>query len=222
MAEADWTARSAVGKRMAALASTPFFSSGSSRLLFAAACQQSELTREYVKTKMGIEISLKVWRRAGSVNVDSQPSQTARRGNGCLGYRKVPRAILQNALYESSAPRSKLLRRGGKEVIQRALQSRKASVFRDGEAPLIGLASKSTLYANSKRDHREVVVTTAKVDVCDRCYHWDRVVSPKLRRLTQSWRDLFERLRAGQCIVYSHFGSFGVCQTFNFIPQAVF
>ena len=83
-------------------------------------------------------------------------------------------------------------------MCQRALQSRKVAVFRAGEEPLIERVAVSTLYRNAKRDHREVVVTTAKVDVCDRCYHWDRVVEPKLRQLSVSWKNLFEAARAGQ------------------------
>ena len=37
--EADWTAFSAVGKQMARLTSTPFFSGGTARLLFTHACR---------------------------------------------------------------------------------------------------------------------------------------------------------------------------------------
>ena len=101
--EVDWTALSALGKRMAALTSTPFFATGSSRLLFAAACRQCEFARSFVKKKLGFEIPLKVWMQAGCVSVDTKPSRVARRGNGRRGYRKVPRAVLQNALHESSA-----------------------------------------------------------------------------------------------------------------------
>jgi hypothetical protein len=196
--EADWTAFSAVGKRMADLSSTPFFKSGSSRLLFATACRQCELTHDDVKKDMSVDVPVRLWRQAASVQVDGQPSRVARRGNFRVGCRKVPQALLQQVLYENSAPRSKILRRGGKDVVQRALQSRKASVFRSGADPLIGMASKSTLYAQSKRDVREVVTTNAKVDVCSTCHSWDRVVEPKLLRLMAAWRDHIEMARAGQ------------------------
>ena len=132
----------------------------------------------------------------------------------CSARRTSSKAPLGEALYASSAPRSRIVRKQGEDITQRALSGPKISVLIQNP-DMAAQISRTTFFRNAKQDHRECVVTSARIDVCDRCAHWDKSVKPKIDAQLRFWQEEIEHLRAGTYVsrgagrpnFESHFGT---------------
>ena len=81
---------------------------------------------------------------------------------------------------------------------RRSIEGTKASLFESEHCDASAHICRSTFYRNLKRDHRECVVTSAKVDMCDRCTYWDRSFRPKVSASLVSWQAEMDAATGGR------------------------
>ena len=145
-------------------------------------------------------VCVSIW---GSTSRSGNGAQDPRANSACAqfggtddwDFALLTSARLKDILYAKSSQRCRLARRAGPDVVQRALEGNVACIF---DEHFDGQMHRSTFYKHVRRDHREVVVTSCRLDLCDRCHHWDTVLEPQVAAALRDWQLRIESFLQGK------------------------
>eukprot|EP00929_Paragymnodinium_shiwhaense_P027585 TRINITY_DN16167_c0_g1_i2.p1 TRINITY_DN16167_c0_g1~~TRINITY_DN16167_c0_g1_i2.p1 ORF type:complete len:790 (+),score=94.36 TRINITY_DN16167_c0_g1_i2:159-2528(+) len=147
-----------------------------------------------IRKQLGIDISASAWH--DSEGIEAAPTRTDV-SNGRLGFRKMPiddmRAVLQKNSTDTCTVVS-ISGRGRKrpasaledKVIKRALVDSKRQLWQGIESE--NKISLSSWYRNAKKDLPMYCTTKRKLDVCEKCEQWDRLVEHKGTLAISQWK----------------------------------